>query len=142
MPLTASLPRQRSLLLVDDSGDDLELMRLAIREIGWKPQLAVALDGVEAMIALARNVEAHHLPDAVIIDLNMPRVNGWELLAYLGHREYERVRRVVLTSSSVDDHHRAALQLGATRCFAKPHGFAELLAVMRAIRATVEDAPA
>ena len=142
MPLTASLPRQRSLLLVDDSSDDLELMRLAFAEIGWRPQLAVAVDGVEAMIELARKVEANRLPDAVIIDLNMPRVNGWELLAYLGHGEYERVRRLVLTSSAIADHHRAALQLGASRCFVKPHAFADLLEVARGIRAAVGDAPA
>jgi chemotaxis family two-component system response regulator Rcp1 len=141
MPLTAALPRQRSVLLVDDSSDDVELMRLAIGEIGWKPQLAVAVDGVEAMIDLARKVEANRLPDAVIIDLNMPRVNGWELLAYLGHAGYERVRRVVLTSSAIAEHHRAALELGATRCFVKPYTFEDLLGVVAGIRAAIE-APA
>ncbi|HYE05677.1 MAG TPA: response regulator [Planctomycetota bacterium] len=128
----------RSLLIVDDSEGDLGLMRLAIDEIGWGVEVATASDGVDALERLHDATDGAANPDLMVIDLNMPRMNGWELLDRLQSREFHGIRRVVLTSSSVPADCSRAQALGAERCFVKSPDFDGLVATARQMRAMID----
>ncbi len=128
----------RSLLIVDDSEGDLRLLRLAIDEIGWGVEVTTATDGVDALEHLADAHDGVANPDLMVIDLNMPRMNGWELLDRLQAREFHGIRRVVLTSSSVPSDCTRAKALGAERCFLKSPNFDGLVTTARQIRALID----
>ncbi|MBA3846828.1 MAG: response regulator [Planctomycetes bacterium] len=125
----------RSVMLVDDNIGDVNLMRLAIEEIGWGVHVTAAADGLDALAFLDGDV----VPDLMVIDLNMPRMNGWELLDRMLEDDGLRdIRRVVLTSSPVPDDASRALALGAERCFVKSPNFHGLVATARQIRVMME----
>ncbi len=68
------------LLLAEDDEGDVALMKEAFRSNGIRCELEVASDGVETMDALRRGREAGSLPHLVLLDLNMPRMNGRDVL--------------------------------------------------------------
>ena len=89
-------------LLVEDSPGDVRLTREAFREANPSVRLHVAADGVEAMAFLRR--EAEHLdapsPDLVLLDLNLPRMDGREVLALIkGDPGLRTIPTVILTTS-------------------------------------------
>ncbi len=91
------------LLLVDDNRGDSDLFTLAVEEAGWQPDLAVAEDGIAALRLLEAACRDGTTPDLAIIDLNMPRMNGWELLARMREIDAcQSIHRVILTSSPVE----------------------------------------
>src|SRR5690606_17759888 len=94
----------QDILLVEDNPDDVELTRIAFAEAGIDRQLVVVRDGAEALDYLfARNAyaqrDAAELPAIVLLDLNLPKLDGREVLQ--GIRSDERTRNlpvVVLTT--------------------------------------------
>jgi len=115
-----------SILLVEDNADDEQLTLRALRKLG--AQVDVVRDGQEALDRLIDSDEA--LPDIVLMDLNLPKVNGLELLRRL--RENERTAGlviVVLASSHEPDDVRAGYQKNADSFIEKPvtpENFAEV----------------
>ena len=79
---------QKDILLVEDNPDDVELTRLAFQEANVANQLVVVADGAEALDYLfARGKHAHRnpaeLPSIVLLDLKLPKLDGWDLLQRL-----------------------------------------------------------
>ncbi|RMF21231.1 MAG: response regulator [Bacteroidetes bacterium] len=68
----------RTLLLVDDDQATVFLNRRLIEKTGFAQSIAVAGDGMEALQFLQNHRE--NLPDLIFLDLNMPRMNGWEFI--------------------------------------------------------------
>lgn len=100
--LTHEADRQFHILLVDDDEADVALIRQAFAEHRAPVRLHVTHDGVEALAFLRR--EADHAaaprPDLVLLDLNMPRMNGRQVLAEVkSDSELATIPVVVLTTS-------------------------------------------
>ena len=122
------------ILLVDDSADDVELTRLALEENKIANTLVVARDGAEALELLSAESIAKlgELPAVILLDLNLPKVDGIEVLRHL--REEERTRLVpvvILTSSEEERDLVNTYKLGANSYIKKPVDFSEFLAAMQ-----------
>jgi len=117
-------------LLADDNPSDVYLIREALREHGVDCDLRVASDGKAAL-----GIISGERPDAVvggisliILDLNLPRHDGIEILQRLRQSAWwEHVPVVVLTSSDSPRDRQMANQLGATRYLRKPSSLDEFL---------------
>lgn len=112
--------RPPTILLVDDSPDDVALIRRALRRGEVKAHIETAADGLEAWHHL-QACPADLLPSFVLLDLKMPRMNGTELLARVRANERTRLMPIVMfTSSNEDVDVRESLERGANSFVQKP----------------------
>ena len=98
---------QKEILLVEDNPDDVELTRIAFNEAKIANTLVVARDGAEALDYLfARGAYAGrdpaNLPSIVLLDLNLPKVDGREVLQAIRGNELTRSLPVVVLTTSVE----------------------------------------
>jgi CheY-like chemotaxis protein len=117
-------------LIVDDDEDIRETLALLLGAYGFRT--ATACDGVDALALLQDGV----MPDVLLVDLMMPRMNGQTLLAELAHAPaLAAIPRVILSGdASARD---TATALGAIACITKPVDLEDLLATLhRALGAT------
>ncbi len=127
-----------NILLVEDNPGDVLLTREAFREGSYFPQLSVVEDGEEALQFLRRagqyaNAER---PDLILLDLNLPRKDGRELLAEVKQDpELRQIPIIVLTTSEAEQDVRRAYKLHANCYLTKP---LEMDAFMKKVR-SVED---
>ncbi len=111
------------MLLVEDSPGDVRLTQEAFREVNPSIQLHVANDGVEAM-AFLRNEGANvgaPRPDMILLDLNMPKMDGRAVLAHI--KEDDRLKTiptVILTTSEAEADILKSYQLQANCYLSKP----------------------
>jgi len=100
-------------LIVDDSRADVMLLKNMLKDY----DLLIAYDGVEAMERLAQDPEI----GIIILDLNMPRMNGYEVLEAMNrHPEYKKVATLILTNYDEIDNEMRGLELGALDYIRKP----------------------
>ncbi|WP_309572530.1 response regulator [Deinococcus sp.] len=124
------------ILLVEDNQDDAFLTQEAFRSLEPVPQFMVCTDGVEAMEYLHGRVEgAQPLPDIILMDLNMPRMDGFGLLEHVKHDPSLRAVPVLVfsTSNSRSDIRRS-YQNYANSYICKPRLFSEYETVVEAVR--------
>lgn len=115
---------QFELLLVDDDDNDVELFLLAMGQLGFNEQVAVACDGVEALELLDTQLATGRLPKVLVIDLQMTRMDGLQLLQRLKQSDaYRLLPKVMLTSSRVERDIRQAYDLGANAYLVKSVDF-------------------
>ena len=122
------------ILLVEDNADDVELTRLALEENNIANTVIVARDGAEAIEALSaeRIADLGELPALILLDLNLPKVDGIQVLRHIRANERTAlVPVVILTSSEEDRGVIESYQLGANSYVRKPVDFAEFLAAMK-----------
>jgi CheY-like chemotaxis protein len=111
-------PDSKRIVLAEDSGPDVILVKETLRSAGIEAELTVFPDGEECLRHLTASEEP---PDAIIVDLNLRRVDGFELLRVVrGDRRYDGVPVVVLTSSRAAEDRRRSLELGANAFITKP----------------------
>jgi chemotaxis family two-component system response regulator Rcp1 len=112
-----------NVLLVEDSAGDVRLTREAFREANGAVQLHVASDGVEA-IAFLRQDGAYAdapRPDFILLDLNLPRMDGREVLAQIKvDDELRTIPVVILTTSEADADILKSYELNANAYLRKP----------------------
>ena len=110
-------------LLVEDSPGDVRLTREAFREANESIHLHVACDGVEAMAFLKRE-GAHDRaprPDIILLDLNLPKMDGREVLAHIKDDEdLKTIPIVILTTSEAEADIVKSYQLQANCYLSKP----------------------
>jgi two-component system, chemotaxis family, response regulator Rcp1 len=125
--------REIRLLLVEDNPGDVWLMREALRLAQLPVQLTVARDGLEASRYLHQlEKDGADCPDLVLLDLNLPRRNGREVLADIKRSDYlQAVPVVVLSSSSAEEDSRQAHHLHATDFLTKPFGLPAYVEMVR-----------
>jgi CheY-like chemotaxis protein len=117
-------PRNGYLLVVDDSPSVRRVVGNMLKANGWEVQ--TARDGIEAVEAVGRQ-----LPAAVLLDIEMPRMDGYELMATLRSQAlYRNLPLIVLTSRAATKHQQRALQLGADAYVVKPYQDEELLSTL------------
>lgn len=112
------------ILLVDDAPGDVELARLALTEGRFLCNVTVAVNGREALAALRRSEPRFRdapMPDLILLDLNMPQMNGREVLAEMKNDPaLAHIPVVVLTTSDVERDVIASYSLGAAGFVTKP----------------------
>lgn len=116
-------PEEIEVLLVEDNPADACLMREAFRHGSHQCRLHVAEDGVEALAYLTQHGKYREAarPDLVLLDLNLPKLSGHEVLAQIKNDESLReIPVVVLTTSSRDEDLRESYNLHANCFITKP----------------------
>jgi chemotaxis family two-component system response regulator Rcp1 len=127
------------LLVVEDSESDIELLREALSDSEPDVELDVVRHGEDALSFLRREGEferAEH-PDLVVLDLNLPRMGGFEVLRALREDVDPRLRRlpvVVFTTSATASDIDKAYDLHASSFVTKPTAFEHYLDTVRAFR--------
>lgn len=124
----------RHILLVEDNPDDVDLTLMALEKSNIMNEVRVARDGEEALqMLLGQDGEPpSRLPAVVLLDLNMPRVNGLEVLREI--RSNERIRRlpvVILTSSGEEQDIVRGYDLGANSYIRKPVDFENFVSAVK-----------
>jgi len=110
-------------LLIEDEPADAHLFRIALRDGKVPGSLHHAVDGLDALAYLGEEGKQskNPRPDLILLDLNMPRMNGREFLAAIkSQKELSSIPVVVLTSSDVERDVLASYQLGAAGYITKP----------------------
>ena len=124
------------ILLVEDSPADVELTIEAMRDAKVANQLHVVIDGVEAMAFLRREgrYSTAPRPDLVLLDLNLPRKNGKEVLSEIrADEDLQPIPVAVLTTSKAESDILRSYQLGANCFLTKPVRLGEFMEVVHAI---------
>jgi CheY-like chemotaxis protein len=127
------------ILLVEDNAADIYLLRQALERAGLTFDLSVIQDGDEAL-SFARNEaipQAGTVPDLLVLDLNLPKVEGHDVLAALRQNvNLSNLTVVVITSSPAAQDHQRCTELGVARYLTKPlelDDFLELGAVVKQV---------
>ena len=124
------------ILLVEDNPGDVRLTREALRENKVNNNLHVAVDGVDALDFLFRRgkyVDAPH-PDLVLLDLNLPKKNGREVLAEVkADPLLRRIPVVILTTSDAEQDIFASYDLHANCYITKPVDLDRFIDVVKSI---------
>src|SRR5271154_6737860 len=128
--------RPVEVLLVEDSPGDVRLTQEAFREANEFVHLHVATDGVEAMAFLKR--EGLHAqaprPDLILLDLNLPKMDGREVLAHIKDDEsLKTIPIVILTTSEAEVDIVKSYQLHANCYLSKPVQLEEFEALVKSI---------
>lgn len=129
-------PMPIEILLVEDSPSDVRLTREALKDAKILNNLSVASDGEEAMEYLhrtGRHADAVR-PDLVLLDLNLPRKDGREVLAEMkADEELRSIPVVVLTTSRSEEDVLRAYDLHANCFITKPVGLDQFLRIVESI---------
>ncbi|MBD2294673.1 hybrid sensor histidine kinase/response regulator [Anabaena sphaerica FACHB-251] len=124
--ITPKLPKV--VLIIDDAISVRQTIVMTLQKYGY--QVFSAQNGVEAI----EQLELHPEIEVVISDLEMPRMNGFELLSHIRqHSAWAKKSVVILTSRSSEKHRQLAQELGATAYLTKPYLEHELLSTVESL---------
>jgi two-component system response regulator len=123
-----------TILLVDDSPDDVALTLRAFRANRITNKVDVASDGEEALDYLLRQSERRPKPVLILLDINLPKVSGLEVLRRIRTDERTRYLPVVVLSTSSEDRDIVeSYDLGANSYVRKPVVFNEFVDAVKAL---------
>jgi len=128
--------RQIQILLVEDNSGDARLTLEALKETALYNKLQHVVDGVEALAYLRREGRHAHAarPDLILLDLNLPRKDGREVLEEIkADQDLRRIPVVVLTTSQSEEDISKAYDLNANCYVAKPVDLDHFIKVVRII---------
>jgi CheY-like chemotaxis protein len=129
-----ALSRHAEILLIEDNPGDVELIQEALQTGRVLNHISVASDGEKAMAFLTRGTgyESAPRPDLILLDLNLPKKNGFEVLKEVkGDQVLSRVPVVVLTSSQAERDILKSYNLHANCFISKPVDVDEFLGMVR-----------
>lgn len=123
------------ILLVEDSPSDVRLIREALKQTPLEVQITHARDGVEAMEYLHQSeVGLVNRPDIILLDLDLPRKNGREVLTEVkAAPDLKQIPVLIMTSSKADEDIQQAYTLNANCYITKPANLQDYLDVVRSI---------
>ncbi len=133
------LPGSAVILVVEDLENDVILIRTAFERAGVTNPVFVVRDGEEAQAYLEGVGKYSHrdeypLPDLMLLDIKMPKVDGFELLKWIrANDNFRALRVVVLTASDMIYDVNKAYELGANSFLVKPFEFEHYPAMMRTL---------
>jgi CheY-like chemotaxis protein len=128
--------RPIEILLIEDNPDDATLTIEALKEGKVRNRVHVAEDGVEALTFLRKQGDKASVPrpDLVLLDLNLPRKNGWEVLSEIkGDPNLRRIPVVIMTTSDDQKHVDDAYNRHANCYVTKPLDVDEFVGAVRKI---------
>jgi CheY-like chemotaxis protein len=129
----------KNILLAEDSPDDVFMIRSAFKKSGFKDPIYVVPNGEEVLQYLKG--EGHYadrqqypVPHLLLLDLNMPRLTGFEVLSWIrGRQEWMCLPVIVLTTSFYGPEIKRAYDLGANSFITKPPDFSQLVAGLKEV---------
>lgn len=125
-------------LLVEDEENDVFLMKRNVMKMLEPVMLQRARDGMEAIEYLSgenrfSDRNAYPLPSLILLDIKMPRKNGFDVLEWMrGQPSLHNIPVVMITSSQIDTDMNKSLELGAKAYLVKPIGFDDLKQLLTA----------
>ena len=128
--------RPIEILLVEDNAGDVRLVKEALEENKFLNNLHVARDGVEAMKFLHQEGEYADAvrPDLILLDLNLPKKDGREVLAEVkGDEDLKRIPVVIMTVSEAEEDILKTYNLHANCYITKPIDLGQFIKVVRSI---------
>jgi CheY-like chemotaxis protein len=126
-------PHAIEVLLLEDEAADAYLVKIALRENKILARLHHVVDGCEGLGFLQKKGDYCKAPrpDLILLDLNMPRMNGYEFLAAVKNDErFKSIPIVVLTTSDVESDVLTSYQLGAASYISKPTGMDQFISMI------------
>ena len=122
--------QHRPILLIEDNPMDEDLTRRAFARRKVINPIEVARDGEQALEYLDRWQAGNPLPVVILLDINLPKVNGLEILRQFKASSYaQKVPVIILTTSAEDQDIKIAYELGANSYIVKPVDFEKFLEV-------------
>lgn len=131
---------RQTILLVDDSENDILLMRVAFKKAEFNSPLQEVHNGAEAIAYLKgeggySDRNKHPLPSVMLLDLNMPMKNGFDVLSWVRTQPmFKRLSITILTASMRPEDVERAFDLGANSYLVKPSNLDALAAMIRCLR--------
>jgi len=126
------------ILIAEDDADDRFLLQAAFEENGFKDLLHFVENGVEALEYLQNLCNAEKepaLPRFILLDLNMPKKDGREVLKELKqHPQLKKIPVVIFSTTNNEQEMRRCYELGANSYITKPNSFESLLKTVAALR--------
>ena len=121
----------KTLMLVEDNVDDIELFKLALTLSNLDSDIVVARDGPDAL-ALLIGRDNGPLPDVILLDLKLPRLNGLDVLrAIKGNSRTRAIPVVILTTSGERSDLETAYEIGCNSYLRKPVDFSQFNEMVR-----------
>jgi chemosensory pili system protein ChpA (sensor histidine kinase/response regulator) len=115
--IAANAREAYTVMIVDDSLSVRRVVSNLIKSAGWLP--IIAKDGLEALEIMQ---QSDQLPDLILVDIEMPRMDGYELMSAMkADATYQDIPLVVLTSRAGDKHRQKAMAVGASDYIVKPY---------------------
>ena len=132
--------QRQTILLVDDSENDIFLMRSAFKKAEFNTLLQEVHNGEQAIAYLQgegiySDRNAYPLPSVMLLDLNMPMKNGFDVLRFARSQPaFRRLSIIILTASMREEDVEQAYDLGASSYLVKPSTMDALAAMIRCLR--------
>jgi CheY-like chemotaxis protein len=125
-----------TILVADDDTDDIALLKYAFREAGISNPVSFVDDGEELLFFLrTADSEGGSMPHLVFMDLNMPKIGGHEALRLIKENpKWRSIPVLVFSTSDYKDDIKQVYELGAASYIIKPPRYADLLALIKAIK--------
>lgn len=123
------------ILLIEDNPDDIELTKLAFQKNNFANEIVVVEDGQEAIDFLLgdhpEGIEKLGYPEVILLDLQLPKINGHEVLKRIkANKNTKRLPVVILTSSQEEEDIIKGYDYGANSYVRKPVDYQEFLTVV------------
>jgi CheY-like chemotaxis protein len=133
------MSNNRCILVVDDSEADISILNRAILKAGIDSRVVSMRDGQEAVDYLSNesgfNERTHPMPDLMLLDLKMPKMDGFDVLTWLQNQpRLKRLPVMVLSSSQQDRDVDRAYDLGANCYVLKPSSLAGYAEIAKGLR--------
>jgi len=129
--------KRLKILLVEDNPDDVKITQRTLKKGNLKDELFVARDGKEALDFLNQRGDFPGVPrpDLIFLDLNLPKVNGLEVLAEIKKSpQLRRIPVIVLTVSKSEEDRIRAYDSGASSYIQKPASSSEFIRAINTVR--------
>jgi CheY-like chemotaxis protein len=129
----------KNILLAEDSPDDVVLIKSAFKKSGFPDPIYVVSNGEQVLDYLKGegaygDRKRYPVPHILLLDLNMPRLNGFEVLTWIrGRQEWMCLPVIVLTTSFYGPEIKRAYDLGANSFITKPPDFSHLVAGLKEV---------
>ena len=129
--ITGNAENSHTILLAEDDADDRELIVDALTIVDNKLNLHTVPDGNSALTYLNK-LPKENLPCLIVLDYNMPDLNGAEVLKHIcADERYTRIPKVILSTSNASSYITECLKYGANQYFVKPTSFQELVNIAK-----------
>lgn len=128
--------KPKTILLVEDNKADIRLVQEALKNSSITYQMATVRDGVAAMAYLYQEGEyaSASRPDLIILDLNLPKKDGREVLAAIKtNSQYKRIPVIVLTTSKNEEDIHQSYDLNANCFITKSRNLTQLFTIVQRI---------